>query len=60
MDNKYVITRQVTEDLYDGYICQSTSNTRLVLEFLISLLDEKGLKSFAEEFGYVVEEESKQ
>jgi hypothetical protein len=56
MSNKERVIRQVTEDLYDGYICQGTSNTRLVLEFLISLLDEKGLESFAEEFGYVVGE----
>ena len=54
MTNKERVIRQVTEDLYDGYICRDNSSTHFMLVFLISLLNKKGLESFAEEFGYVV------
>ena len=56
MTNKERVIRQVTEDLYEGYICRDTSGTHFMLVFLISLLGQKGLESFAEEFGYVARE----
>jgi hypothetical protein len=56
MSNKERVIRQVTEDLYDGYICRDTDGTLFMLVFLISLLGKKGLESFAEEFGYVARE----
>jgi hypothetical protein len=56
MSNKERVIRQVTEDLYDGYICRDTLSTLFMLVFLISLLGRKGLELFAEEFGYVARE----
>ena len=48
---------EITEDLYEGAICNDTSSTRAMLESLVELLDEEGMRKFCDEWMYGVIEE---